>query len=154
MANSLFYSIEDLTTILKLHPKTILRFIHEGKIKAQKIGRSWRISQEALKEYAHAEFVTPAPKAEPVDFGSMNDRMRVSAIIEISDQNSEEASRLSNTLMAALNCKDPAWGNSRLDCFYDPEHQKAKYAVYGTPAFINEIMTMFSRLTSVERSET
>jgi len=28
-----FYSIEDLAGILKLHPKTILRFIHEGKIR-------------------------------------------------------------------------------------------------------------------------
>jgi hypothetical protein len=26
------YTISDLTTILNLHPKTILRFIHEGKI--------------------------------------------------------------------------------------------------------------------------
>jgi hypothetical protein len=55
--------------------------------------------------------------------------------------------------MAALNCKDSAWGNSRVDCFYYPEIQKAKYALYGTPAFIGEIMTMFNRLTSVERSE-
>ncbi|MCX7028219.1 MAG: helix-turn-helix domain-containing protein, partial [Spirochaetes bacterium] len=50
------YSIAELAEILKLHPKTILRFIHEGKIKARKIGRSWMVGFEELKEYAHAEF--------------------------------------------------------------------------------------------------
>ncbi|HUW71056.1 MAG TPA: helix-turn-helix domain-containing protein [bacterium] len=150
--DTVFYSIDDLCGILKLHPKTILRFIHEGKIKAQKIGRSWRISQDALKDYAHAELATPARPAEPVDFDSIGDRLRVSAIIEIDEQGSEEASRLSNTLMAALNCKDPSWGSSRFDFFYYPEIRKAKYALYGSPAFIGEIMTMFERLTHIERS--
>ncbi len=144
--NATFYSIEDLAGILKLHPKTILRFIHEGKIKAQKIGRSWRVSQESLKEYSHSELAAPAKAVEPVDFGSIGERMRVSAVIEIDEQNSEEASRLSNTLMAALNCKDPAWGSSRFDWFYYPETKKAKYVLYGTPAFIGEIMVMFSKL--------
>jgi excisionase family DNA binding protein len=117
--------------ILKLHPKTILRFIHEGKIRAQKIGRSWRISREALKEYSHAELAVPARAVEPVDFGTIGSRMRVSSVIEIDEQNSEEASRLSNTLMAALNCKDPSWGNSRFDWFYYPETRKANMFCMG-----------------------
>lgn len=150
--NTTFYSVTDLCEILKLHPKTVLRFINEGKIKAQKIGRSWRVSQDALRDYAHAELATPARPAEPVDFESIGDRLRVSAIIEIDEQNSEEASRLSNTLMAALNCKDPSWGTSRFDFFYYPEIRKAKYALYGSPAFIGEIMTMFGRLAHTERS--
>jgi excisionase family DNA binding protein len=146
------YSIEDLSGVLKLHPKTILRFIHEGKIKARKIGRSWRVSRDALKEYAHAELVTPGKATEVVDYGSLGERMRVSAVIEIDEQGSEEASRLSSTLMAALNCKDPAWGNSRFDSFYFPEARKAKYALYGTPAFIAEIMTMLGKLAPREGS--
>ena len=148
-----FYSIQELTEILRLHPKTILRFIHEGKIKAHKIGRSWRISQEALKHYAHAELATPTQKAEPVDFGSISNRMKVSAVIEIVEQNSEEASRLSNSLMAALNCTNRSDSGSRFDFFYYPETQKAKYVLYGTPVFIAEIMTMFSRLAEIERNE-
>ena len=42
------YSISDLAPLLNLHPKTILRFIHEGKIQARKIGRSWRVSEERI----------------------------------------------------------------------------------------------------------
>ncbi len=148
MSDMPFYSVEDLTGILKLHPKTILRFIHEGKIRARKIGRSWRIGQDALREYAHAELaVSDPPAARIVDPGSISTRMRVSAIVEIDEQGSEDASRLSNSLMAALNCKDPSWGTSRFDFLYYPEIRKAKYVLYGTPAFIGEIMTMIGRLS-------
>lgn len=148
-----FYSIEELSKILKLHPKTILRFIRKGEIKAQKMGRAWRVSREALAEYTHAELASPEQTDPSVDFGSMHSRMNVSAVIEINEQNSEEASRLSNSLMAALNCKDPAWGNSRFDFFYYPEIQKAKYVLYGTPALIGEIMAMLTQLESTDRRE-
>ena len=148
-----WYATQELAQILKLHPKTILRFIHENKIKAQKIGRSWRVSQQALKEYAHGELAVPVKTDNPVDFGSLNDRMRVSAVIEINEQNSVEASRLSNTLLAALNCKDPDWGNARFDFLYYPEIQKAKYVLYGSPEFIREVMMMLVSFSKIERNE-
>jgi excisionase family DNA binding protein len=144
------YSIADLTGILKLHPKTILRFIHEGKIKARKIGRSWMVGTEELKEYAHAEFAVPeasrlAQREQP-DYASLAGRISVSAVIEIDEQNSEEASRISNSLFAMLNCKDESWGQSRFDFFYYPEVKKAKYVLYGTPKFIAAILASFDRL--------
>ena len=51
------YSIEDLVPILKLHSKTILRFIHEGKIRARKIGRTWMVQQDALDFYLQGDSV-------------------------------------------------------------------------------------------------
>lgn len=145
-----FYSVEELAGILKLHPKTVLRFIREGRIAARKLGRSWRVSREALEAYAHAEFASgPGPEG-PVDLAAAARRARVSAVVEIDAEDSAEASRLSNTLMAALNCKDPAWGESRFDFLYFPELRKAKYALYGTPRFIAEIMAMLDRLGATE----
>lgn len=140
------YSIAELTSILKLHPKTILRFIHEGKIKSRKIGRSWMVHEDDLKAYAHGEFaVREEPRLEP-DYGSISERITVSAVVEINEQNSEEAGRISNTLMAMLNCKDESWGKSRFDFFYYPEAQKAKYLFYGSPKFIAEILRSFDML--------
>lgn len=137
------YSIADLTDILKLHPKTVLRFIHEGKIKARKIGRAWMVSQDELKEYAHGELAgAEKPRLEP-DYASLSERITVSAVVEIDEQNSEEASRISNSLMAMLNCKDESWGRSRFDFFYYPEIRKAKYLLYGSPAFIAAVLKAF-----------
>ncbi len=147
------YSVDELTKILKLHPKTILRFIHEGKIKAQKIGRAWRVSQDALRDYTHGELAGADSLALEVETGkpSLSSRINVSAVVEINEQNSEQASRLSNSLMAALNCKDPEWGHPRVDSFYYPESQKAKYVLYGSTIFISEVMAMLHQLEQVDR---
>lgn len=142
------YSIADLSEILKLHPKTILRFIHEGKIKARKIGRSWMVSRDELKEYAHSEFAgeeRPRQETSPV---RLAERIAVSAVVEIDEENSDEASRISNSLMAMLNGKDDSWGKTRFDFFYYPEIQKAKYVLYGSPKFIAAVLGTFDLLAA------
>jgi len=140
------YSIAELSPILKLHPKTLTRFIHEGKIKARKIGRSWMVHEDALREYAHGEFAgKEKPRLQP-DYASISERITVSAVIEIVEQNSEEASRISNSLMAMLNSKDESWGKSRFDFLYYPEAQKAKYVFFGSSRFITEILRSFDTL--------
>ena len=140
------YSISDLTKILNLHPKTILRFIHEGKIKARKIGRSWKVSEEDLKLYCHGELSEEQTSKQVPNFETIADRINVSAVVEITEQNSEEASRISNSLMAMLNSEKGANGKSRFDFFYYPEIQKAKYVFYGSPDVVSRILSTFDVL--------
>lgn len=144
------YSIANLAKILKLHPKTILRFIHEKKIKARKIGRSWMVSGDELKEYTHSELSgAEKPRLEP-DYASLTERIAVSAVVEIDEENSEEASRISNSLMAMLNGKDESWGETRFDFFYYPEVRKAKYIIYGSIKFITAILGTFEMLCAMK----
>lgn len=140
------YSIEDLTGILKLHPKTILRFIHEGKLVARKIGRSWMVSEADLKSYVHGELSGRSDHEEAPSGRPLAERISVSAVVEIDEQGSDEASRLSASLMAMLNCKDEAWGPTRFDFFYYPEIRKARYVLYGTAAFIAAALGTFDSL--------
>jgi excisionase family DNA binding protein len=141
-----FYSISDLTKILNLHPKTILRFIHEGKIKAVKIGRSWKVSEDVLKVYCHGELSSKLTPELTTKYDALKDRISVSAVVEINEQNSEEASRLSNSLLAMLNSDKNSNGKSRFDFFYYPKIERAKYVFYGSPEFIGEIMSVFDIL--------
>ena len=144
------YSIPDLADILKLHPKTILRFIHEGKIKARKIGRSWMISEDDLKIYCHAELSSePQPVLSP-NYETIGERIKVSAVVEINEQNSEEASRLSNSLMAVLNGEKGKNGEMRFDFLYYPDIQKAKYIFYGDPGSIARILSTFDELNQTK----
>jgi excisionase family DNA binding protein len=140
------YSVSDLTTILKLHPKTILRFIKEGKIKARKIGRSWMVSEDDLKSYCHSELSSEQPPVLLPNYDTIGERVSVSAVVEIIEQNSEEASRISNSLIAMLNSEQEGNGKSRFDFFYYPEIQKAKYIFYGNPAFIGRVLSTFEVL--------
>ena len=139
------YSIEDLVPILKLHPKTILRFIHEGKIQARKVGRAWMVQEDALKHYLQGDATNTnntAPGQQRVA-----ERIKVSAVIEIEEQGSDEATRLSNSLLALLNSKDESFGKSRFDFFYYPETRKARYVLYGSPKFIALILDTFHSLS-------
>lgn len=137
------YSITELSKILDLHPKTILRFIHEGKLRARKIGRAWKVNEDDLKIFCHGEFSDIQAQTPTVDYSTIASRISVSTVIEINEQNSEEASRISNSLLAMLNSERDSDGKSRFDFFYYPEIKKVKYVFYGTPQFIARILETF-----------
>lgn len=136
------YSVKDLSKILNLHQKTILRFIHEGKIKARKIGRTWMVNEKELKDYVHGELAN-GESDQVLKYHTIQDRIQVSAVIEIIEQNSEEASRISNSIMAMISSMGESYGKKRFDFFYYPEISKAKYLVHGSPRFISMLMSTF-----------
>ena len=137
------YSVEEIARFLDLHPKTVRRFIREGKIKARKIGRTWRIQPADLREYAHGELADIREESGFSPDTGLQERISVSAVIEIHEGSREEASRISNSLIAMLNCKDPSWGKSRYDFIYDPETKKARFILYGSPRFLRDVLKAF-----------
>jgi len=46
-----YYSPEEIAELLNLHPATIRKWIRQGKLKAVKLGRVWRIMEEDLQEF-------------------------------------------------------------------------------------------------------
>ena len=38
-----FYTIDQVAEVLDIHHKTVRKFIKEGRLKANKIGKQWRI---------------------------------------------------------------------------------------------------------------
>ena len=134
------YTVDQLAKLLDLHPKTVRRFIREGKIKATKIGREWRVRQDDVREYAHGELADRP--AEPQPTAPLEDRVRVSAVIELSEGHSDEVTRISNSLIAVLNGKDPEWGPARYDLIYHPETRKARFILNGSTLFIRTLLEM------------
>jgi hypothetical protein len=45
-------------------------------------------------------------------------------------------------LIAALNSKDPRFGEAQYDLVYHPEVRKARFVVSGTPLFIRTILEL------------
>jgi excisionase family DNA binding protein len=48
-------TVEQAAEELKLHPKTVLRYIHEGRLEATRIGKAYRIDR------AHGLLAMSAP---------------------------------------------------------------------------------------------
>ena len=45
------YTTEKIAAMLQLDGETIRRYIKQGKLKAMKFGRVWRITEEELKRF-------------------------------------------------------------------------------------------------------
>lgn len=53
------YTIAEVSEMTKISRKTILSYIHDAKIKAIRIGGSYRISEEALNRFIANNTVNP-----------------------------------------------------------------------------------------------
>lgn len=51
MDKSTYYSPEDIAKHFNVKPDSVRKWIREGKLKAIKLGRIWRIPEVALQEF-------------------------------------------------------------------------------------------------------
>jgi len=50
-----YYTVEQISEMLNIHPKTIRRYIREGRLHATKIGKSWRITGHDLSVFVESD---------------------------------------------------------------------------------------------------
>ena len=46
-----FYTAQDVANLLKVHQRTVTRWIHKGDLVGIKVGQRWRISDEDLEKF-------------------------------------------------------------------------------------------------------
>lgn len=46
----MLYTLQEVAKILKVSERTLYRWIKDGKLKAHKVGRNWRVKEEDLKK--------------------------------------------------------------------------------------------------------
>lgn len=45
------YTLDEVAEVLKITRRTLYTYVKEGKLKAVKIGREWRVSEAALQDF-------------------------------------------------------------------------------------------------------
>lgn len=121
--SSSFLTAEQAAERLSLHPKTVRRFIREGRLKATRIGKAYRILESDLAAFAGA----------PADGGS-EPVARVTSVVDIDNVDSETAQRLARFFPGALYSRDPRPDPISLQVLYDPERQQLKVMLAGSPS--------------------
>lgn len=53
--NVKYYNTKELSEMLSLHIKTIQKMIREGRLKGNKIGKNYHVSEDNLKLYLNGE---------------------------------------------------------------------------------------------------
>jgi len=152
-----FYTIDKIAEILGMHHKTIRKFITEGKLAASKVGKQWRISGHDLSLFIEKNNVNIKDKniseEASIDFltnGEVKEtekqKINVSTVVDINDVDKEEYFRISNTLIAVMNCKDSKMGKSTINMKYDEKENRLRVLLWGNVSFIEEMLNSISML--------
>jgi len=121
------YSVEQVATRLGLHVRTVRNYVRNGRLKAIRIGKQYRIARE------HLEALTGRPPAASGTEGETPRRhVEVSSIVQIEAISVEAASRVTNAMMAAAKGRPEADEPLRIDTIYDQERARLKVILTGS----------------------
>jgi excisionase family DNA binding protein len=140
MAQQHYYSAEQVADLLGLHVRTVRTYVRDGRLKATRVGKQYRITREDLAAFTGAAVPSPvrgAPHAE------------VSSIVQIDAISPEETIRLTNTVMAAVGVRKGGETGDRLrvESVYDEERATLKIIVLGGLDTTAELLKIIRALT-------
>jgi len=124
MTNEL-YSVDQVAERLGLHVRTVRNYVRDGRLKAVRIGKQYRIARESLEALTGPETSTAGTPA-----GTRH--VEVSSIVEIDAIDSESAGRITTALMAGAKGGPDPQAPLRIDTIFDPERARLKVILTGS----------------------
>jgi excisionase family DNA binding protein len=144
MAEAL-YSVEQVAELLGLHVRTVRNYVRDGRLKAVRIGKQYRISRAKLEE------LTGSGVGATVRESTRRVRaVEVSTVVQIDAIGRADADRLSILLTSASMSRDPDGPNLRLQTIYDEERASMKIVIFGGTADTAELLRLVDVLTEEE----
>lgn len=154
-----FYTIDQIAEILGMHHKTIRKFITEGKLRANKVGRQWRITGHDLSLFMESNNVNVRSNNksddENIEFSTsdtesknISSKINISTVVDINDIDLDEYRKLSNMLLAIMNSKDTKMSNSTINIKYYQKEKNLKVMLWGDIEFTKDMLDFISTLTA------
>ncbi|HUO91915.1 MAG TPA: helix-turn-helix domain-containing protein [Rhizomicrobium sp.] len=123
-----FYTITEVAKRLKLHVKTVLIYVRDGRLKATRIGKQYRVARSDFDAFSRGH----AAPAE-ADDGRRTRHVDVSSIVEIDAISRPTAERTVTHLQGALKGRSPADRPTRLDTIYYEDIARLKLIISASP---------------------
>ena len=140
-----YYTVEQVADLLDMHPKTIRRYIREGKLSAKKIGKSWRITGNDLSVFVEGDDKS-LEDLRNSNNKTKRERINVSSVIDIDVNDMDEAMRIVNTLTAVLNNKSSEYEKSSMNAHYLKSELKVRIMLWGNIKFMKNMLDSVSVL--------
>ena len=136
-----YYTVEQISALLDMHPKTIQRYIREGKLRATKIGKGWRVTGHDLSGFveSHRDESTDAENRPELT-------TTASSVVDIAACGKERAIRIMNALTAAMNSKPPEYGRSSIQSQYIECDSTVRITLWGGIQFISVMLEAIASL--------
>jgi len=136
------YTVEQFAERLKLHPKTVLRFIRDGRLRAVKVGKSYRILPTEMEAMTG---ISPEVHRSAIEAyrgviesragqGGPRAAARVTAIVDLPGVDPETAQRMARLLPAARTAQAAHAEPMNIEVIHDPARRHLKVLIVGSPA--------------------
>ena len=132
-------SVEQVADLLGLHVRTVRNYVRDGRLKATRIGKQYRIARpdvEALTGH-------PIAPSEPV---RRSRHVETSIIVNVDAISASEAGRVTNTLMAATNGAREEDHALRVDTAYDETRGTLKVILSGSISTTGSLLKLITAL--------
>ena len=142
------FTVEQVAERLNLHVKTVRRYIQDGRLKAKKIGKEYRITRADLEQFAGSsdavqEVDRPVPRTRQV---------MASSVVDVDAISPQESDRLTTMVMAALNTRRGEGDSPRVDSLYYPERARLRVTIAGSPMLTSELLRLIDTLVEKPRA--
>lgn len=151
-----FYTIDQVAEILGIHHKTVRKFIKEGKLNANKLGKQWRISPLDLERFTKVEDSIDESEAisydEEIELSNnelnfeVKNEIKVSSVIDIEGIDSDEYSRISNMLLAVMNCKNDSLQKNTINIKYSKNVNRLRVMLWANINTTKEVLDVIEML--------
>jgi len=142
-----YYTPDEVAKSLDLHVRTIRRFIREGKLKAVRIGKQYRITSQDL-----SDFIGSNNPQYPIAQVSRRRRVIVSTTVDIDAISKEETYRITTSLTGAFSSAQDISVGKRLDCIYYEELGRLRIVINAGLDFTNAVLGMINTLVEIDRN--
>ncbi len=125
------YSTEEVAEQLGLHVRTVRGYVRDGRLRAVRVGKQYRITREDLEAFVGS------PVVDPPEVGRHR-HVDVSSIVEIDAVGQETAHRIT-TLLTAMR----TYANDqplRIQTAYDEERARMKVVILGGLADTRQLL--------------
>ena len=135
------YSVEQVAERLGLHVKTVRNYVREGRLKAVRIGKQYRIAGEDL-----AALTGGSVPATPREDAHRTRHVEVSSVVAVDAISRQDADRVMTLVMAAVNGRREDDDPMRVQTVYDEERARLRIMLLGGAQTSAELLRLVSAL--------
>jgi excisionase family DNA binding protein len=133
------YSVEQVASRLGLHVRTIRNYVRDGRLKAVRIGKQYRIAREDLEAFT-------GTSAAALEVDEQTRHVEASSIVHIDAIDRAGADRISTHVMGSLN--QSGIGRLRAETVYDEDRAVLKVIILGDLAATAELLRLINLMAT------
>lgn len=136
-----YYPAEEVADRLGLHVRTVRRFIREGKLKARRVGKQYRVTAGELDAFAGA-----SERTGSIAPANRRRRVLVATTVDIDAISKDEQSRLVTPLTSVFQSSADQHGSTRIDAIYYEEQGRLRIVIHGDLGLTNAVLGMIGAI--------